>query len=95
MKEFVFFDTGFWIALMDKNDQRYEIVQTTFSNLSQYQWYVSDFVIFETDKNKLAEYQSEINDFLKTLKLELHPDKSKIISLSKRINFTSCPLVFV
>nr|AQS34861.1 hypothetical protein [uncultured archaeon] len=47
--------------------------------------YVDDFVILHNDKQKLKEYKEEINKFLKTIELELHPDKSKITPLSKGI----------
>ena len=44
--------------------------------------YVDDFVILHIDKKVLDYYKSEINSFLiKNLKLELHPDKSKIIRI--------------
>lgn len=50
--------------------------------------YVDDFVILESDKNKLMNYQKIIDGFLKeTLKIELHPCKSKIIKLGNKINF--------
>ena len=50
--------------------------------------YVDDFVILHKSKQKLLEWKEVINDFLKKeLKLELHQDKSKIISLSRGIDF--------
>lgn len=50
--------------------------------------YVDDFVILHESKRQLKEWQSEINNFLsQKLRLELHPDKSKIISLSKGVDF--------
>lgn len=50
--------------------------------------YVDDFVIFETDKNKLEYYKKEINNLLKiNLNLELHKTKSKIKELNQGINF--------
>lgn len=50
--------------------------------------YVDDFVIFEKDKKKLGFYKIAINEFLlKYLKIELHPDKSKVICLGNSINF--------
>ncbi len=50
--------------------------------------YVDDFVILNTSKKKLKEWKDGIDKFLKiNLKLELHPDKSQIISLNKPINF--------
>ena len=49
--------------------------------------YVDDFVILHNDKNLLEEYKNKINNFLiNSLKLELHPDKSKIIPLRNGIN---------
>jgi hypothetical protein len=50
--------------------------------------YVDDFVILHSSKEQLEIWKQEISKFLKEkLKLELHPDKSKISSLSKGIDF--------
>jgi RNA-directed DNA polymerase len=49
--------------------------------------YVDDFVILHKDKTILEYYEDEIQLFLKSIKLELHPDKSKIILLSKGVTF--------
>lgn len=43
--------------------------------------YVDDFVILDGSKEKLEFYKSEINEFLKTIKLQLHPQKTKIVPL--------------
>ncbi len=47
--------------------------------------YVDDFVILHNNKIKLGEYQDKVNKYLKTLNLELHPDKSKMVSLRNGI----------
>ena len=50
--------------------------------------YVDDFVIFERDKKQLGFFKDEINMFLKSkLKVQLHPDKSKILKSGNSINF--------
>ncbi len=50
--------------------------------------YVDDFVILHNSKVQLEIWKEQINKFLKeNLKIELHPEKSKIISLSKGIDF--------
>lgn len=50
--------------------------------------YVDDFVLLSSSKSQLQNWKIEINDFIKQkLKLELHPDKSKIKSLSQGIDF--------
>jgi len=50
--------------------------------------YVDDFIILHKSKQQLKIWQSQIINFLKhALNLKLHPDKSKIISLSKGIDF--------
>ncbi len=50
--------------------------------------YVDDFVILHNSKEKLKEYKTKIDEFLRgKLKLELHPDKSKVIPLHKGISF--------
>jgi len=50
--------------------------------------YVDDFIILHSSKEKLEEWKKEIDNFLrKELKLELHPEKSKIIPLSRGIDF--------
>jgi hypothetical protein len=50
--------------------------------------YVDDFVVINNSREQLEIWESEIGEFLREkLKIELHPDKSKIISLSKGIDF--------
>lgn len=50
--------------------------------------YVDDFVILHPSKKQLEIWKEQISEFLKTeLRLELHPDKSKVILLSKGVDF--------
>lgn len=49
--------------------------------------YVDDFVILHESKEKLLLWKWLINNFLKSIKLELHPEKSKLIPLHKGIKF--------
>jgi len=50
--------------------------------------YVDDFVILHKSKLQLKIWKEEIDEFLRReLKLELHKDKSRIISLSRGIDF--------
>ncbi|MAG20534.1 hypothetical protein CL618_03825 [archaeon] len=50
--------------------------------------YVDDFVILYNDCKFLEKYKKEIDLFLKEdLKIELHPEKSKIICLKRGVNF--------
>ncbi len=50
--------------------------------------YVDDFIILDNTKAKLEEYKEKINDFLNnSLKIELHPDKSKIHNINIGTNF--------
>lgn len=50
--------------------------------------YVDDFVILHPSKRELEQLRSRIDNFLRNeLKIELHPDKSGITSLSKGIDF--------
>lgn len=50
--------------------------------------YVDDFVILNHNKQVLKYYQHQINKFLnEKLNLQLHQNKSKIIPISKGINF--------
>jgi len=50
--------------------------------------YVDDFVILHESKGQLRAWKKEIEIFLRDkLKLELHPQKSKIISFSRGIDF--------
>lgn len=45
--------------------------------------YVDDFIILNRDKNLLESWKCQIDKFLReNLKIELHPEKSRIISLS-------------
>ena len=50
--------------------------------------YVDDFVILHSDKNLLETWKTEINDFPKyNLKLDLHPEKSRVAELRHGITF--------
>jgi len=50
--------------------------------------YVDDFVILHKSREQLEIWKKEIELFLlERLKLEIHPDKSKIYNLNKGINF--------
>jgi retron-type reverse transcriptase len=50
--------------------------------------YVDDFVILDSDKTRLKKYKNVINQFLKQeLNVELHPDKSNIISIGSKLTF--------
>ena len=50
--------------------------------------YVDDFVILHLSKLQLSTWKQRIDSFLKDdLKLQLHPDKSRTISLSKGIDY--------
>ena len=50
--------------------------------------YVDDFIIMHNSKEQLETWKYEINKFLKlNLGLELHPEKSKIIPISRGIDF--------
>ena len=50
--------------------------------------YVDDFVILHKSKKQLEIWKEQIDKFLlQKLKLELHPDKSKVVSLSRGVDF--------
>ncbi len=50
--------------------------------------YVDDFVILHKSKKQLKRWKTEIDNFLKNkLKIQLHPDKSRIINLSRGVDF--------
>ena len=49
--------------------------------------YVDDFVILHNDRKQLEKYREEIDKFLINLKIELHPEKSRIIPLKSGITF--------
>jgi retron-type reverse transcriptase len=50
--------------------------------------YVDDFIILHSSKSWLEVWKKQINDFLnKELKIELHKEKTKIITLSRGIDF--------
>ena len=50
--------------------------------------YVDDFVILHSSREQLEAWKRQVDTFLKReLKLELHPDKSKIVPLSTGIDF--------
>lgn len=48
--------------------------------------YVDDFIILHRNRKQLEEWQMQIDSFLReSLKIELHPDKTKIISLDEGV----------
>jgi hypothetical protein len=50
--------------------------------------YVDDFVILHTSRKQLDIWKSEIDEFLREkLKIELHPQKSRIIPLPRGVDF--------
>jgi|SRR3989344_1673074 len=50
--------------------------------------YVDDFVILHESRQQLEIWKSQIDQFLKNhLKIQSHPDKSRIISLSQGVDF--------
>ena len=49
--------------------------------------YVDDFIILNNNKENLKEYKNKITKYLNYLKLELHPDKTKILPLSNGTTF--------
>jgi retron-type reverse transcriptase len=49
--------------------------------------YLDDFVVLNSSKERLEFCKVQINDFLKTIGLQLHSDKSKVIPLHKGIRF--------
>jgi len=50
--------------------------------------YVDDFVILHSSKEQLQIWKKQIDEFLRDkLRIELHPQKSRIISLSNGIDF--------
>lgn len=49
--------------------------------------YMDDFVILHRNKGILKAYKNKISEFLKTVKLELHAEKSKVFSLHRGVNF--------
>ncbi len=57
--------------------------------------YVDDFVILHESKEQLEIWKKEINRFLKQkLKIELHPNKSKVLRLDSGINFLGFRVFF-
>lgn len=49
--------------------------------------YVDDFVLFHDDKQRLHQWQQEIEQFLATLRLTIHPEKSVVFPVSNGIPF--------
>ncbi|MBI2452553.1 hypothetical protein HYV50_05790 [Candidatus Pacearchaeota archaeon] len=56
--------------------------------------YVDDFIILHNNKAVLENYKEKINHYLKNLKLELHPTKSRVIPLHKGTNFLGFRVFF-
>jgi len=55
--------------------------------MKYYLRYVDDFVVLHKRKDTLEDAKDKIEKYLKNLKLELHPDKSKIFSLYQGVDF--------
>jgi retron-type reverse transcriptase len=77
--------TSQFFANVYLNELDYFIKNKLF--IKSYIRYVDDFVIISENKKELQSYKKSINEFLETLGLELHPDKSKIIGLEKGVGF--------
>lgn len=56
--------------------------------------YVDDFVILHRNKKRLECFRDKIVEFLKELKIELHPNKTDIISLQKGVTFLGYKLFY-
>ena len=80
---------GNWTSQFFANVYLNELDQYVKHNLriKCYIRYVDDFVILHRSKDVLRGYKGEIERFLKGLKLDLHPQKCKIIPLSKGVDF--------
>lgn len=52
--------------------------------------YVDDFVILDTDPDRLRSYQEAIAASLQSLHLDLHPNKCHIIALRRGVPFLAC-----
>lgn len=79
---------GNWTSQFFANVYLNELDQFVKHNLKTkfYIRYVDDFVILHTSKAILQKHETLIHAFLKTLKLELHPGKCKIIPLARGIS---------
>lgn len=55
--------------------------------MKYYLRYVDDFVILHEDKKILEDCKNKIEKYLMNLKIELHPNKSKVYSLHKGLDF--------
>jgi hypothetical protein len=56
--------------------------------------YVDDFVILDGSKEKLEIYKERIREFLNTIKLELHPQKTKVVPLRNGIKLLGFRVYF-
>ncbi len=78
--------TSQFFANVYLNDLDYFVKHTL--KAKYYIRYVDDFVILHRSKSQLEIWKSQIDEFLKErLRIELHPQKSKIISLSRGVDF--------
>ena len=78
--------TSQFFANIYLNESDYFIKHTL--KAKYYLRYVDDFIILHQSKRQLETWKEQIKDFLKdNLKLELHPDKSQVIPLSRGVDF--------
>ncbi len=49
--------------------------------------YMDDLIVFDNDKNRLSEIKEAIREYLRRLKLDLHPHKSQIYLTANGIGF--------
>jgi retron-type reverse transcriptase len=80
---------GNWTSQFFANIYLNELDQFVKNTLkaNYYVRYVDDFIILHHSKEMLKNYETQIKTFLQTLKLELHPDKCKIMPLGRGIAF--------
>lgn len=76
--------TSQFFANVYLNDLDYFVKQVL--KAKYYLRYVDDFVILHRNKEVLEDYKKQINEFLKTIKLELHPEKSRVLSLHNGVS---------
>jgi RNA-directed DNA polymerase len=77
--------TSQFLANLYLNDLDYFVKHRL--KMKYYIRYVDDFVIFHEDKKILEDCKNKIQKYLMNLKIELHPNKSKIFPLYKGVDF--------
>ncbi len=67
--------------------ERYEYAVKLINAIGRYLRYVDDFALFSNDKQVLIAAKPKLEEYLATLRIKIHPNKTKLLETSQGMNF--------